>query len=73
MLWYTGKNSQIIYTLSDEVIVSVDNVANLGIVGTASAMYSDQCHSKASKAAKTANAIRRMFRTRTRELLWPSF
>ena len=36
-------------------------------------MYSDQCHSIASKAAKTANAIRRIFRTRVRELLWPAF
>ena len=36
-------------------------------------MYSDQCHSIASKAAKTTNAIRRIFRTRVRELLWPAF
>ena len=54
-------------------IVSVDNVADLGMVRTASAMYSDQCHPMASKAAKTANAIRRILRTRARELLWPAF
>ena len=62
-----------VYTLYDEVIASTDNVAYLGIVRTASAIYSDQCHSIASKAAKTANAIRRIFHTRAIELLWPSF
>ena len=51
--------------------MSVDNIADLGIVRTASALYSDLCYSKASKAAKTA--IRRIFRTRARELLWPAF
>ena len=56
------KQPNRVYTLYDEVIVSVDNVADLGIVRTASAMYSDQCHSLASKAAKTVNAIRRIFR-----------
>ena len=53
--------------------MSVDNVADLGIVRTASAMYSDQCHSTASKATKTANAIHRIFRTRARKFSWPVF
>ena len=48
--------------------MSVDNVDDLGIVKTASAMNSDQCQSTASKAAKTANVIRRIFCTRAREL-----
>ena len=52
-------------------IVSVDNIAELRIVKAASAMYLDHCHCIATKAAKTANAVRRMFRTRA--LLWPAF
>ena len=62
------KQPNHVYTLYDEVTVSVDHIADLRRVRSACAMYSDQCHSIASKAVKTANAISRIFRTRTREL-----
>ena len=65
------KQTNHVYTLYDEVIVSVDNIADLGLVRTACAMYSDQCHSIASKAVKTANAIRRILHTRARVAYFP--
>ena len=67
------KEPNHVYSQNDEVIMSVDNFADLGIVRTASAMYSDQCHSIASKATQIADAIRRIFRTTVREFLWLVF
>ena len=46
------------YTLYDEVKVYINNIADIGIVRSTSTMYSGRYHSIASKAAKTANAIR---------------
>ena len=73
MLCCGKKQQNHAYTLFDEVIESVDNVSDLGIVTTTSAMYSVQYHSIASKTAKETNGIRRNFRIRVKKLFWPAF
>ena len=61
------------YTLGQVVIKSVDSMMDLGILRTADASYSNRCQAIATKANRTAGAIRHAFRSRDRNLMWAAF
>ncbi len=61
------------YTLGLVVIKSVDGMMDLGILRIADASYSDHCQAIATKASRTAGAIRHAFRSRDRNLMWAAF
>lgn len=61
------------YTLNGQPMTVVSTVTDLGVIRTSDSRHSEQCKRVAIKAARVANGIRRAFRCRAKELLWPAF
>jgi hypothetical protein len=61
------------YHIGNTKLQTVDNFADLGVRRTACGGYSGHSEALAAKAARISGAIRRAFRSRSRELLWPAF
>ena len=66
-----------VYYIKGSVLKSVDNFKDLGVVRSTAANHTGhyQAHYQqvAAKAAQVSGSIRRIFRSRSRELLWPAF
>ena len=61
------------YTLGQVVIKNVDSMMDLDILRTADVSYSNHCQAIATKASRTAGAIRHAFRSRDPNLMWAAF
>ena len=61
------------YVLNGQRMPCVESFRDLGVIRTTDSSYSLHCHQTANKAAMTSNAIRRIFSSGARELLWPAF
>jgi hypothetical protein len=62
-----------IYALHGKPLKIVDNFTDLGVQRSKNGSFSGHCQSLAARASKSAGAIRRAFRSTSRELLWPAF
>jgi ribonuclease P/MRP protein subunit RPP40 len=61
------------YYIGNTKLHAVDNFTDLGVRRTACGGYSGHSDALAAKAARISGAIRRAFRSRSRDLLWPAF
>jgi hypothetical protein len=61
------------YYIGSTKLQTADYFADLGVRRTACGSYAGHCDVLAAKAARISGAIRRTFRSRSRELLWPAF
>ena len=63
-----------VYVIKGKLLISVTSFKNLGIIRSSSDVrYEGQSEAVYSKASLEAEAIRRCFRLKTPELLWPAF
>ena len=61
------------YTLQIRSLTAIETTTDLGITRTSDSVYSKHCEVVASKAKKMAGAIRKIFRSRAPQLMWPAF
>jgi hypothetical protein len=62
-----------IYRIRGTVIESVDTVTDLGVVRSSDGSYTAHYPNMIAKARRASGLIRRSFRLRTMQLMWPAF
>jgi hypothetical protein len=67
------KQLNFVYVLNEGTMKCVSTLLDLGVLRSSGGGYSDHCRAVASKAARLSGAIRHVFHSKKRELLWTAF
>ena len=62
-----------VYYIHGSIIQSIDQFKDLGVIRSQDASYSGHCESVVNKANKMAGLLRRVFKSRSKEMMWPAF